>query len=129
MVKLIALQRIFQVKESINFIIYPFLRNGLRDGKGVWKRGVGKSDTYEGEYVNDKKCGYGVFTWASGNTYKGNYFEDLRHGYGEMIWTDLSYYKGAWEVIKKCIRISYLLFKRGIQNGEGEMCMRGEKAK
>jgi len=73
-------------------------RNGLRDGKGAWKRGPGNADSYEGEYVNDKKCGYGVFTWASGNVYKGNYFEDLRHGYGEMTWTDGSYYKGAWEV-------------------------------
>jgi hypothetical protein len=35
--------------------------------------------------VNDKKCGYGIFTWASNNIYKGNYFVDLRHGYGEMV--------------------------------------------
>jgi hypothetical protein len=41
---------------------------------------------YEGEYVNDKKCGYGIFKWSSGNVYKGNYFDDLRHGYGEMNW-------------------------------------------
>jgi len=33
--------------------------NGLRNGKGIWKRGPGKSDKYEGEYKNDKKCGYG----------------------------------------------------------------------
>ena len=73
-------------------------RNGLRDGHGLWKRGPVNADSYEGEYVNDKKCGYGVFTWASGNVYKGNYFEDLRHGYGEMVWIDNSYYKGTWEV-------------------------------
>ena len=77
---------------------YFIKRNGLRDGKGAWKRGPGNADSYEGEYINDKKCGYGVFTWSSGNVYKGNYFEDLRHGYGEMTWTDGSYYKGAWEV-------------------------------
>jgi len=41
---------------------------------------------YEGNYENDKKCGYGIFTWESGNTYKGEYFEDLRSGYGEMYW-------------------------------------------
>ena len=29
--------------------------NGLRDGKGLWKRGPGNSDKYEGEYKQDKK--------------------------------------------------------------------------
>ena len=33
--------------------------NGLRNGKGIWKRGAGKSDKYEGEYKNDQKWGYG----------------------------------------------------------------------
>ena len=32
-----------------------------------------------------------------------------------MFWTDGSYYKGLWE--------------RGIQHGEGEMCMPGETPK
>jgi hypothetical protein len=54
----------------------------LRHGNGVWKRSSGVSDKYEGEYANDKKSGYGIFTWASGNIYKGNYFDDVRHGYG-----------------------------------------------
>lgn len=31
--------------------------NGLRDGKGSWKKGVGSSDRYDGEYRNDKKWG------------------------------------------------------------------------
>lgn len=79
--------------------------NGLRDGKGFWKRGVGNSDTYEGSYRNDKKWGYGIFNWASGNVYKGNYEADSRNGYGEMYWTNGSYYKGNW--------------MNGIQHGEG----------
>lgn len=44
----------------------------------------------------DKKHGYGVFQWESGNVYKGDYKEDLRDGYGEMFWTDGSVYKGDW---------------------------------
>jgi len=31
--------------------------NGLRDGRGSWKKGVGNSDRYDGEYRNDKKWG------------------------------------------------------------------------
>lgn len=68
-------------------------RNGFRDGSGTWKKG-GNSDKYEGEYVKDKKEGYGIFTWSTGNVYKGHYVADLREGYGEMFWDDGSYYKG-----------------------------------
>jgi hypothetical protein len=57
-------------------------KNGLRDGQGMWKKGPGNSDRYEGEYGNDKKCGSGVFTWANGNVYKGHYDSDVRNGYG-----------------------------------------------
>ena len=55
----------------------------------------------------DKKHGYGVFTWESGNMYKGNYVEDERDGYGEMYWTDGTVYKGQW--------------KKGCQHGPGKM--------
>ena len=39
------------------------------NGKGEthWK----DSRVYIGDYVNDKKHGYGVFTWADGRQYKG----------------------------------------------------------
>ena len=72
---------------SVELLRYPELRglpvvNGLRDGHGFWKRGVGHSDHYDGNYRNDKKWGYGIFTWASGNVYKGNYEADMRNGFG-----------------------------------------------
>jgi hypothetical protein len=56
-----------------------------------------KTNTYEGEYYMDKKHGYGVFEWESGNVYKGNYFEDERNGFGIMKWTDGSTYMGTWQ--------------------------------
>jgi hypothetical protein len=69
----------------------------LKHGKGRWKSGKGpQCNQYEGDYVADKKQGYGVFTWASGNIYKGEYKEDERDGYGEMKWTDGSIYQGEW---------------------------------
>jgi hypothetical protein len=72
--------------------------NGLKHGKGRWKsaRDVANVNHYDGDYFNDKKHGYGIFTWASGNTYKGEYFEDERHGTGEMSWTDGTRYIGDW---------------------------------
>lgn len=63
--------------------------------------------------MNDKKSGYGIFTWASGNVFKGNYDNDSRNGYGEMYWTDGSFYKGEWW--------------NGIQHGRGtHFCNKGE---
>ena len=44
----------------------------------------------------DKKHGYGVFQWESGNKYSGNYHYDERQGYGTMEWTDMSKFKGHW---------------------------------
>lgn len=31
----------------------------MREGKGVWKKGAGDCDKYEGTYRNDKKWGFG----------------------------------------------------------------------
>lgn len=38
---------------------------------GIWKRSnvIIPCDKYDGEYENDKKCGLGLFTWATGNYY------------------------------------------------------------
>ena len=58
-------------------------------------------------YEDDKKNGYGVFEWESGNRYEGNYLDDERHGYGVMKWTDESVYMGIWD--------------GGIQHGVGVM--------
>jgi hypothetical protein len=68
----------------------------LKHGKGKWKKNFESANCnmYDGDYQNDKKNGYGLFTWESGNIYKGNYKDDERDGYGEMNWTDGSSYKG-----------------------------------
>lgn len=57
---------------------------GKKHGKGKWKSNKNSHNTniYDGEYLNDKKHGKGVFTWASGNIYKGDYIDDDRHGNG-----------------------------------------------
>jgi hypothetical protein len=59
----------------------------------MWKKGPGPNTArYEGDYLDDKKNGKGLFIWASGNIYKGEYKDDERHGKGEMKWTDGSRY-------------------------------------
>jgi hypothetical protein len=74
--------------------------DGLKNGHGKWKKlsesGGEIIATYEGDYKNDKKCGKGVFKWASGNIYIGEYKDDEREGFGEMRWIDGSIYIGEW---------------------------------
>ena len=80
----------------------------LMSGHGVWKRSEGKhSDKYEGEFENNKKEGYGIYSWEAGHMYKGKYHNNLRHGYGEMFWSDNTFYKGQWE--------------NDLQHGSGEL--------
>ena len=70
----------------------------MKHGKGKWKKSnSANTNNYDGEYYMDKKNGYGVFIWASGNIYKGNYKDDERDGFGEMFWVDGSYYQGEWK--------------------------------
>lgn len=32
--------------------------------------------------------GKGVFTWVDGRKYEGEYLDDKKHGYGKFIWPD-----------------------------------------
>ena len=83
-------------------------KDGLKHGYGYWaETDSPTANNYRGDFLNDKKWGYGVFNWTSGNIYKGNYRNDEREGFGEMLWTDGSSYKGDW--------------KNGIQHGYGIM--------
>jgi len=48
--------------------------NGYKHGKGKWKKKPshnGRCNSYEGDYLFDKKNGIGIFEWESGNIYKG----------------------------------------------------------
>jgi len=82
--------------------------DGFKHGFGRWKKSTSyNANIYEGQYANDKKEGFGIFKWASGNKYIGHYKNDKREGIGQMTWTDGSIYIGEW--------------KEGIQHGYG--CM------
>lgn len=66
-----------EVKEGTN----------IKHGKGIyiWARGVGQ---YEGDWVNDSKTGYGVFTWKNGDRYAGEWMNNNMHGRGVYTYAD-----------------------------------------
>mmetsp|Transcript_33910 Transcript_33910/g.44731 ORF Transcript_33910/g.44731 Transcript_33910/m.44731 type:complete len:1022 (+) Transcript_33910:225-3290(+) len=51
----------------------------------------------DGEMVNDKFQGYGVFTWPDGSTYMGTWKDNLRHGYGIYRTPDGREFLGTYE--------------------------------
>ena len=51
---------------------------------------------YVGEWKNDAKYGYGIFTFDSGDVYKGNWKDDAFNGFGRMTYSDGSFFEGEW---------------------------------
>ena len=54
--------------------------------------------TYVGEFQNDKKHGYGVYTWADGRMYKGGWNAGKQHGEGVFIDAQQKEKKGEWNM-------------------------------
>lgn len=56
---------------------------GHKHGKGVYKWSNG--DIYDGEFINDKRNGLGVYFWSEkGGTYRGEWKGDRMNGYGRL---------------------------------------------
>jgi len=62
-------------------------------------------DKYQGEWKDDMKDGYGMFTYINGNKYKGKWKDDMKDGYGIFIYAAGDKYKGR--------------FKNDMANGRG----------
>eukprot|EP00340_Litonotus_pictus_P006322 CAMPEP_0170518496 /NCGR_PEP_ID=MMETSP0209-20121228/4172_1 /TAXON_ID=665100 ORGANISM="Litonotus pictus, Strain P1" /NCGR_SAMPLE_ID=MMETSP0209 /ASSEMBLY_ACC=CAM_ASM_000301 /LENGTH=237 /DNA_ID=CAMNT_0010804075 /DNA_START=22 /DNA_END=732 /DNA_ORIENTATION=- len=56
----------------------------------------GCQETYEGDWFEDKKQGYGLYTYSNGDIYEGEFFGDMHQGYGKYYFTDGSHYEGEW---------------------------------
>uniref|UniRef100_A0A5S6N0X5 G patch domain-containing protein 11 n=1 Tax=Xenopus tropicalis TaxID=8364 RepID=A0A5S6N0X5_XENTR len=79
---------------------------GTRHGKGVIYYNKEGTSWYEGDWISNKKEGWGVQCFISGNIYEGQWKNNIFHGMGKMRWlTSNEEYAGQWE--------------NGIQNGSG----------
>lgn len=70
-------------------------KNGTMDGDGTFLYAV-EGDKYIGAFVEDKKHGDGMYTFANGNYFKGGFVGDKRHGEGKYVWTCGDSYEGGW---------------------------------
>ena len=47
-----------------------------------------------GQFANDKKNGFGIQKWNSGNIFKGIFKDNIKTGLGKMIWKNGLCYAG-----------------------------------
>ena len=58
---------------------------------------------FDGQYVDDRKSGHGIYLWADGRAYNGEWLNGKQHGTGYYITTDasqnnqLKVKKGTWQ--------------------------------
>jgi hypothetical protein len=70
-----------------------------RQGKGILIEASGQK--YEGTWINEKKDGKGIETYPDKDqqgrlSYNGEWKEDLKHGFGTQIWKNGDKYEGQW---------------------------------
>ena len=72
-------------------------------GKKTFLGGANSAgSTYDGQWLGEKKHGFGE--WRSGDGlawYKGEWEDDKRHGEGEFHWSNETWYRGNWKSGKK----------------------------
>ncbi|XP_056392006.1 radial spoke head 10 homolog B [Hyla sarda] len=79
---------------------------GRRHGKGAIYYNAEGTSWYEGDWIHNRKEGWGVQRFPSGNIYEGQWKNNKFHGEGRMRWLSSNEeYMGLWE--------------NGIQNGLG----------
>jgi hypothetical protein len=54
-------------------------------------------DKYEGEWSNDLRHGYGIFTAQSGETYSGMWKHGHKEGKGKLLLPNSAWIQGEWK--------------------------------
>ena len=75
---------------------HVWFRDEKNDGASA-SRFSASANTYVGAFVDGKRHGHGVFSYADGAKYVGDFFEDQKHGQGVYAFEDGSAFRGAFE--------------------------------
>jgi hypothetical protein len=79
--------------------IPPYCEGSLPDGfvKCVYNDGERQADRYEGEFVNGRPEGRGIYTYANRDRYEGEFRNGLPNGQGTFIFSDDARVQGTFE--------------------------------
>ena len=67
--------------------------NGIPENKGIRYYTNG---TYQGDFINNKREGKGIYLYNDGAKYEGDYKDDFKNGKGIYSYKDGSKYEGDW---------------------------------
>ena len=81
------------------------LLEGRLHGRGLYQWAVGAC--YDGEFRDGKRHGSGAQTWPGGSLYRGEWCDGKRHGHGTLIWAGGDRYEGQWRSNKRHGRGTY----------------------
>ncbi len=73
-------------------------RNGLAQGRGSlqWSKNGKKIDRFEGEFLDGKRNGQGIYSSRNGYRYEGAYRNDQRNGFGVVTYDSGARFEGQW---------------------------------
>ena len=105
------------------------MKKGMFNGKGVMK--FTNSAIYKGDFIDDKKEGYGTLTQRNGNSYEGNFLNDKKHGTGTLRFISGATIETEWDMgirIFSPEHFTGVLDERGQYHGAGVLVTsNGEK--
>jgi hypothetical protein len=65
------------------------------------RQGIGRqrtpSNSYIGQWFEDRKNGIGMGDWEDGSKFIGTLKDSIKDGIGEYVWPDQNFYIGEWE--------------------------------
>ena len=68
--------------------------NDKRNGKGIYHYANG--DKYAGEWKDDRFHGKGCYIFSNGERYEGELMDGAKHGYGVYHYVNGNKYEGIW---------------------------------
>ena len=71
-----------------------------------------KGDSYDGGWVNNKKEGFGKYTWANGNVFQGLYVDGVRKESGSLQFANGCIFEGSFDSQKMTVGTLYLENKK-----------------
>lgn len=92
--------------------------DGKKNGKGIYIQTNG--DRYEGDFVDDKRSGKGILTWTNGNRYEGDFVDGKRTGKGILTWSNGDRYDGEFVNDKQHGHGTYMYYDGRIVSGQFE---------
>eukprot|EP01126_Amoeba_proteus_P062234 TRINITY_DN842_c0_g3_i3.p1 TRINITY_DN842_c0_g3~~TRINITY_DN842_c0_g3_i3.p1 ORF type:complete len:277 (-),score=56.41 TRINITY_DN842_c0_g3_i3:86-916(-) len=97
------------IQETYSVAKIGMFVEGNRTYEGEWldgkKHGYGiyynRGSRYEGEWMGDTNHGKGKYVWENGDTYEGDWVNNEQTGKGKLTWASGNVYEGYWLNSKK----------------------------